>query len=182
MKDYLLRGMFVLASLIPTFGCSPTPSVVIQPLPLPVESENRSGVALNDLPAWNNYRVDPYIQAVAKLQSLGKEGAGKALVALAVEPDSTERELKVLLLCRLLFAKKPGQEFRSPMLGIPVVIGESAENAWPLEPFEVVDGIPLRITRDYQLGGAQEHPVQLLLGYSDAAVDNAELDLGCVEP
>ena len=154
MKLRLIRFTFVLASLILIFGCLPTQPEVTEPTTLP-EPENRSGLTLENLPQWDDYRADPYIEAAAKLQSLGKDIAAKSLAALAIE-ESRPSGRKVIILCRLLFTNRPHHKFRPPLLGYPVMVGETEGKDWPLEPIELVNGIPFRLTCGYNLGGVAE--------------------------
>jgi len=47
-------------------------------------------------------------------------------------------------------------EFRSPGLGCPAFFGGTDDPDWPLEPIELVDGVPFLILRGYYLTGVPE--------------------------
>lgn len=161
MKHRLIHFAIVLISLILIIGCLPTLPKVTEPTTLPVEPENRSGLTLENLPQWDDYRADPYIEAAAKLQSLGKDIAAKSLAALAIEESSSSGR-RVIILCRLLFTNRPHHIFRPPELGYPGMIGEAQYKDWRLEPLELVDGVPFRITCGYNLEGVAETSVMYL--------------------
>jgi len=94
------------------------------------------------------YKVDPYINAAIDLQALGKDRAIQVLHALA-----RRGEYSVFVLCRMLFTNKGNARFRGPALG-----GDIFNDAWPLEPIEIVGGVPFLIVRGYALGGRAETP------------------------
>jgi tetratricopeptide (TPR) repeat protein len=120
-------------------------------------------VALKDLPDFQidpyHYKVDPYIAAAATIQAAGEDKAGKLLLALAKDQDDGE---KVIVLCRMLFTAKPKAEFRRPFIGAAFFLGETKYADWPLEPIELVAGVPFLVTRGYALGGSPEHPERYL--------------------
>jgi hypothetical protein len=127
------------------------------------------GVSLADLPSIqrHEYRVDPYIRAAGQLQSAGKETASQQLLTLArTAPNYLEERLKVAVLCRMLFSKRPGSDFARPDLGGPSFldgytggrpIADSFDDPrfkkWPLEPIEIVDGVPFAIVTGYTYEG-----------------------------
>jgi hypothetical protein len=122
----------------------------------------QSGAAAADDISWDKlpsfyygseekYRVDPYIDALAKLRAAGKDNAITLLRAEVKKSGSDT----VIALCRMLFAAKPDGEFRQPRLGAPFLVG-GANMRWPLEPFEIVDGVPFLVVRGYNLIGSQE--------------------------
>jgi outer membrane protein assembly factor BamB len=111
--------------------------------------------ALEDLPGLyfdSSYRVDPFLRAAVALQAMGKEKACEKLLELSTDPRRGDR---VIVLCRMLFTKKAAG-IRRPMLGGPVFLAETSAMDWPLEPIELVDGVPFLITRGYELGGSPE--------------------------
>ncbi len=115
-------------------------------------------ISLKDLPEvriTNDYRVEPYIRAAAKLQQVGME---KAVEILRNEARTPEQDMSksVILLCRMLFSAKLGGEFRRPWLGAPFFIGDRGAEPWKLEPIEVVDGVPFLIVNGYLLAGHPE--------------------------
>ena len=139
-------------------------------------------VSLAGLPSYifQEYKVDPYIEAAKKLQALGKEAAIEQLIKLSRSPlveaekrmeagggekaekeyddlirssksDTLDERWKIAILCRMLFVSRPGADFENPGLGGTIVLGDhpkissSADSVfkkWPLEPIEIVDGIP----------------------------------------
>jgi hypothetical protein len=101
------------------------------------------------------HNVDWFIETAAELQSFGKEKACECLRARAADKNENERE-KTFVLCRMLFVAKPGGEFRRPLLGGPYFIGSVKIEDWPLEPIEIVDGIPFLVTYGYMLAGYPE--------------------------
>ena len=46
----------------------------------------------------------------------------------------SKRGDRVIVLCRMLFTNKTSAEFRRPLLGEPVFLGEARDVDWPLEP------------------------------------------------
>jgi hypothetical protein len=100
---------------------------------------------LKDLPevTCGVYRADPYIRAAASLQKMGQEKAVEALSRLAKNRDQSKQ---VIVLCRMLFAKKPGGEFRRARIGGAEFVGDTDYAEWPLEPIELVDGVPFLVT------------------------------------
>lgn len=103
-------------------------------------------------PWWSAqpYTVDSYIKAASLLQNLGKTAAIEKLKGLA-NANATHSD-KVFILCRMLFKAKPGKMFRAPEMGIPHICGSwgtfypDPGIDWPLEPIELVDGVPFLIT------------------------------------
>jgi hypothetical protein len=121
-----------------------------------------------DLPEiGSEYRVIPYISAAIRLQSLSQDEALSELRSMA-----TDRQLEdgVVILCRMLFTSRPDSDFRRPGLGGPAFKGGTNKTDWPLEPIEILDGIPFLITQGYILGGKRE-PAKMYLQY---CVDNCD--------
>jgi hypothetical protein len=112
-------------------------------------------VVLKDLPDLvdGKFKVDPYIRAAAALQALGKDEARKRLKELAQEEENLSREDCVICLCRMLYTAHRGDTFRRPELGGAFFLGRTHYPDWPLEPIEVVDGVPFLITWGYAGGG-----------------------------
>jgi hypothetical protein len=99
------------------------------------------------------YRADPYIQSAQSLQTMGKEKACKFLRKLA-QKDPTYctwpyYHPRTLTLCRMLFKAKPESEFRRAMLGATTFVGTTNYDDWPLDPIEIVDGIPFLVVVDH---------------------------------
>jgi hypothetical protein len=116
------------------------------------------------LPA-DHYRVDPYLKAAEGLQAMGKEKAIPLLHKLA------SREAwpytRTLTLCRLLFEARPKSTFRRALIGGAFFPGGTDYKDWPLEPVEIVDGVPFLIAIGYGLGGFPEPP-SLYVRYCEA--------------
>jgi hypothetical protein len=112
-------------------------------------------VSLKDLPDYQTaaYRVDPYIQAAAMLQASGKDKASATLLKLARD---REVDHQVIVLCRMLFVRKAKGGFRRPLIGAAHFLGDTDYVDWPLEPIELVDGVPFLITEGYSLKGRAE--------------------------
>jgi len=110
---------------------------------------------LVELPKFNfrGYKAAPFIEAAVALQSLGKEKACELLKAQDAKPETANG---VIVLARMLFVKKTGGEFRRPRIGGATFAGGTDYNDWPLEPIELIDGVPFLVTRGYALGGAAE--------------------------
>jgi hypothetical protein len=93
---------------------------------------------------------------------MGREEAESRLLALAqtasTNSHSTESEQTTAILCRMLFTPRAGADFQRPAyLGAPAILGDppfSTSNAnWPLEPIELVDGIPFAVEYGYTYEG-----------------------------
>jgi hypothetical protein len=114
------------------------------------------------------YRVDPYLRVAAQLQSLGPERGSRRLLQLAhdtgnAQKDRFNREDSIYVLCRMLFTAKLGKVFRHPWIGRPGFVGKDSGIStriedWPLQPIELVDGIPFLIVMGYVFGGVPEWP------------------------
>jgi hypothetical protein len=120
-------------------------------------------VSLKDLPDFQTaaYRADAYIVAAAMLQASGKNKASDTLLKLAKD---REHDHQVIVLCRMLFVPKAKGEFRRPLIGAAHFLGGTDYADWPLEPIELVDGVPFLITQGYSLGGRAE-PAESYLKY-----------------
>jgi hypothetical protein len=110
---------------------------------------------LKNLPALRagTYKADPYIRAAAMLQTLSKGEAYNALLVLVKEADQNSQ---TVVLCRMLFSPKTNGEFRRARIGGAKFLGDTGYEDWPLEPIEVVDGVPFLITYGYKLSGVAE--------------------------
>jgi hypothetical protein len=124
------------------------------------------------------YRVDPYIDAAVALQSLGPSRALDRLHTMAQERDFADPSglirlgaaARMSVLCRMLFKPKIGSQLRPPLVGGAIYLGDStpslqpASSDWPLEPIEIVDGVPFLIVTGYFLAGLAE-PAEDYLEY-----------------
>jgi hypothetical protein len=152
--------------------------IALYPSAKPASAGGSAPVLLKDLPEFaikpDNYRADPYLAAASKIQSAGKDRARQLLAELAKDPEHGE---KVIVLCRMLFTTRAGAEFRRPLIGAAHFLGKTDYAAWPLEPIELVDGVPFLITRGYSLGG-QAEPAGKYLAYCLRNCDWREAKLG----
>lgn len=111
------------------------------------------------------YRVDPYIQVAHRLQAMGKEAACDKLLRLSLSSNDSQwidDDEKIAVLCRMLFTKRAGADFRRPELGATRFPGGTDYSDWPLEPIEIVDGIPFAITTGYSIHGGVGPPDEYL--------------------
>jgi hypothetical protein len=114
----------------------------------PVEAPKE--VRLADLLALpvTPYRVDTYLGAARSLQALGKEKASALLLELAAKEEPPN--FRTFCLCRMLFQAKPKHAFFRPPLGMALGLpGDTTPSDWPLEPIEIVDGVPFFIPCSY---------------------------------
>jgi hypothetical protein len=100
-------------------------------------------------PRAERYKVDPYLQAAADIQAKPANVAADTLRAMARHDDSN----RTIVLCRILFTAKPGETFWRPAIGGAVFLGGTDYRDWPLEPIQLVDGVPFLISRGYILLG-----------------------------
>lgn len=123
---------------------------------------NINSFDLSTLPpaSRNDYKADAYIKAAMDLQAMGKEAAIKAL---RESPEDRRSSLsKGIVLCRMLFMPRGTNMFRRPRIGAPFPPGGTAMADWPLEPIEIVDGVPFLVISSYALGGHPESTSQYL--------------------
>jgi hypothetical protein len=121
-----------------------------------------SAPSLADLPDFDvnteTYRIDPFIRAAVAMQSLGPSAALNELRAMAHTESNAAR---ISVLCRMLFTPKADSTLRPPFLGAPVfldgTIRLTSTTTWPLEPIEIVDGVPFLIVKGYELAGLPEN-------------------------
>jgi hypothetical protein len=106
-----------------------------------------------------SFQSETYIRLATELQALGREAAELRLHEIARDEHSPG---KAIILCRMLFKKRPSEQFRRPLVGEAVFIGGTGYSDWPLEPIELVDGVPFLITRGYLLAGKPESDDQYL--------------------
>jgi hypothetical protein len=108
------------------------------------------------------YRVDPYILAAQHLQKIGKEAACNELIALShssrIKPYDIDDTAKIAVLCRMVFDTRNNSTFRTAGIGMPSLLGGTDRSDWPLEPIEIIDGVPFDITKGYALYGSGESP------------------------
>jgi hypothetical protein len=88
---------------------------------------------------------------------MGQTAACVRLLALSRSDDYDDYQ-KIAVLCRMLFTKRQGSDFRRAMIGGASFFGGTDYSDWPLEPIEIIDGIPFDITWGYSIHGAPEPP------------------------
>ena len=75
-----------------------------------------------------------------------------------------EERQKIAVLCRMLFTRRPGLDFHGAGLGGPAFLGRDRDRSinsisdpifekWPLEPIELVDGVPFAVVSGYSYEG-----------------------------
>jgi len=95
----------------------------------------------------------PLVEAQKRAESGGGEKAEKEYEEIQrnSNSDALDERWKIAILCRMLFVPRQGSDFEKPGLGGTIVLGDhpkpssSADSVfkkWPLEPIEIVDGIP----------------------------------------
>lgn len=99
----------------------------------------------------------PLAEAEKRMEAGGGEQAEKEYDELvrSAKSDVLFERGKIAVLCRMLFTQRQGSDFERPalggldFLGTPIRVGRLAEDPvfkkWPLEPIELVDGIPFVI-------------------------------------
>jgi len=141
-------------------------------------ADRASQISLKDLPDLNPsgsgffgrsrgevYKVDPYIRAAMTLQSMGKVKACETLLTLASYRRRNHDDMPLFLLCRMLFVAREGGEFRRPSIGYPILPRGSSLADWPLEPIEIVDGVPFLITHHYGSFSGRPETASLYVQY-----------------
>jgi hypothetical protein len=114
---------------------------------------------LKDLPEVpDRFKALPYVEAAIHLQKMPHEDRIKRLRVLA----ENDKEMKVIVLCRMLFTAKKNGKFRAPAVGMPCCMGGSKPDDFPLVPIEIVDGIPFVVVRGYDIEGFPEPSVDYL--------------------
>lgn len=111
------------------------------------------------------YKVDRYLRAAIELQALGKDLACDVLLTFTKQygdsKDLTDGKLaiqgrEIVALCRMLFAKRPNSEFRRASIGGAVFLAGTDYEDWPLEPIDIVNGVPFSVVSGYSLAGQAE--------------------------
>lgn len=100
-----------------------------------------------------DFKISPYLTVAKSLQSAGSD---KAIVRLRSWADTRKYEDQVVILCRMLFEAKQGSEFRRPLIG-GAILAEGAEDvAWPLEPIDIYEGVPILLAWGYVVDSKAE--------------------------
>jgi hypothetical protein len=116
-------------------------------------------------PIGRDFRIGPYLTVAKELQQLGQE---RAVAKLREWARSRKSEDQVIILARMLFAKRAGGELRRPMIGEAMFLGGTGDSAWPLEPIALHRNVPILVTTGYALAGKAEPSV----GYLEECVKN----------
>ena len=98
-----------------------------------------------------SFKITSYIHAAAALQDRGRDSACQVLLQAA---ETNRESRQIFVLCRMLFTARGTNEFRRPSLGAAHFFGDTDYADWPLEPIELVDGMPFAIAEGYSGGGA----------------------------
>jgi len=115
---------------------------------------------------YQQYQAIPYLKTVIALQEIGED---QALDSLALYSDDSDYLYQIIVLCRMLYEQRTGNEFRRPMIGKAIFFGDTDYEDWLLEPITILDGIPFLITRGYILGGLPESAASYLTYCSEQA-------------
>jgi len=103
----------------------------------------------------------------ASIQKLDRKTALATLRRFATSTDGSDR---TIILCRMLFTNRPSSNFRRPKIGGAQFLGATQYADWPLEPIELVDGVPFLVVNSYMLAGYPE-PASKYLDYCIAECD-----------
>jgi hypothetical protein len=101
----------------------------------------------------DHFHADNYLRLAAELQALGRDTAVAHLHEMAKDERTGG---SVIILCRMLFKKRADDDFRRPHIGGANFLGGTGYSDWPLEPIELVDGIPFLIVTGYTVAGFPE--------------------------
>jgi len=125
------------------------------------------------------YKVDRYLRAAIELQALDKSLAYKTLNSFLKEHSDSQSKVPgkmivdingVAPLCRMVFTKRQGADFRRPRYGNTRFTCATSDD-WSLEPIEIVDGVPFHLTFVRTINGyPPEHP----LDYVSYCIENCD--------
>ena len=115
----------------------------------------------------SGFRCSHYLHLAVQLQQLDPDRRAKRLREMAADDDTMS---ELFPLCRMLFDRKPGGEFRRPTLGGEGFVGSadpsgrSAYDKWPLDPITLQDGVPILVggLGFIGSGGRPEEPAEYL--------------------
>ncbi len=114
-----------------------------------------------------DYHSLVYVKEAVRLQELGRDAASLELKKMA---RTAGQDHLAFVLCRMLFIRRGDAEFRRPRLGGASFLGATDYPDWPLEPIEIVDGIPFLVVTGYMLGGLPE----LAIDYVDYCLKSCD--------
>jgi hypothetical protein len=113
------------------------------------------------------FRCNELLAKASALQSMGRQEALEKLHDMTRVESSNDL---VIALCRMLFTPRAGAEFHRPKIGGAQFLGGTDYADWPLEPLEIVSGIPFLIVRGYVVAGEPE-PAENYLRYCEQNCD-----------
>ena len=120
----------------------------------------------------SNYCCVDYVRVVNHLRHLGKFQALKVLEA--DRRESFDEELKIHLICRMLFLNPAG--WKPPRSGVPFPnVGTGAMAKFPLFPLAISKGIPFVLIKGYELDGRGESAAKCLELCHDFPVETRDL-------
>ena len=161
-------ALTVYSTILLAAGCAP-------PAPEP-PAEAAPPFELPPMDDRGRHDIDWYLQTAASLQAVGKDEACKRLRALAAHKrldalpfeEQNVEVMRVFVVCRMLFTARPGGEFPRAAIGGAGFLGGTSYKDWPLDPIEVVDGVPFQVAWGYTLAGTPESPSR----YVEYCVEN----------
>jgi len=109
---------------------------------------------------FGKYLVSPYITMAVELQSIGRQKAELRMLEYAKTNYWNSDQL--FILCRMLYKKPSNSDFRAPLLGVPYCLGETSPMDWPLNPIEIVNGVPFLIAKQHTIYGVPGIPSEYL--------------------
>ena len=99
-----------------------------------------------------DYKAAPFIRTAKALQEEGQQSATVKLRGWS----ASGKDFQVIVLCRMLFEARSGEAFRRPALGEPNLVNDAKVSEFPLEPIVLFEGVPILITKSYNLRGVPE--------------------------
>ena len=117
------------------------------------------------------FKSETFIRLAIQLQALGREKAELRLHEIARNEYTPGM---AIILSRMLFKKRAGEQFTRPSIGGALFMGGTDYSDWPLEPIELIDGVPFVISRGYVIGGKPENDDEYV-GYCETHADWSEL-------
>jgi hypothetical protein len=163
MRCFLILSVASMVILIPNLPASD-----------PVANDKKK-CSISGLPGASvcEFKADAYISAAIALQIEGKEKTA-AILKEAIE----KQQHGVIVLCRMLFRAAGAGQFRRPSLGGPFFLGTTDFKQWPLEPIEIVDGVPFFLVNCYFLAGwpeSEESYLEYCLGSCDWSTEKYKI-------
>jgi hypothetical protein len=95
------------------------------------------------------FKSDRFLEVGEHLQFLGKKEACECLAELG---STSEDVITIVIFCRMLFHPPEKRPMPELTVGDPRFLGRTNKEHWPLEPIEIIDGVPFLIVRSYITG------------------------------